>query len=538
MKLTQTIQSKIKSLSIFDWVLIAMTIVFFSIFFSRQINMINSDLGRHIENGKMLLDNQTGVLNTNYYSYTQTEKETINHHWLSGLIFYLVQKNTGFTGLSIFYTAISVLTCLFFMLSARLYSTSKSIFFLAFLASPFLASRTEIRPEGFSYLFLGVSLFLYLLFFQKKINFKYLIISIVLIQLFWINCHIFFFLGFMMMVFFFIAEYLNNKDALVLKQFAILASVSLVISLLNPNFIKGLLVPLTIFEEYGYLISENQSVFFMLEKGPSPLLSYFEIFTFLLFILLFVKTIITGVKNHLALSLCFIAFSIIAFKAIRGIPLVGYISIPLGVLILETLNKNEKLVNHKTLNIIFGAICILIFVLGIENGYSTIEKNKTEVYQEPSLFSPLKTTTGIGLIPNLDKSSEFFKKNHLKGPIFNNYDIGGYLIYYLDGKEKVYVDNRPEAYTNNFFQKEYMPMQEDSVLFKKLEAKYKFNCIWFFMMEDAPWSKKFLLKTMRGKDFAPVFCDGVAIIFLKRNNQNEALIKKFEIPKSMFGVVQ
>jgi len=55
----------------------------------------------------------------------------------------------------------------------------------------------------------------------------------------------------------------------------------------------------------------------------------------------------------------------------------------------------------------------------------------------------------------------FFKENNLQGPIFNNYDIGGYLIFNLFPQEKVFVDNRPETYSSEFFQEDYIPMQED-----------------------------------------------------------------------------
>ena len=74
----------------------------------------------------------------------------------------------------------------------------------------------------------------------------------------------------------------------------------------------------------------------------------------------------------------------------------------------------------------------------------------------------------IGLMPNVNASAEFFKQSGLKGPIFSNYDIGGYLIYHLEGQEKVFVDNRQEAFPPDFFQKVYIPMQEDPAVWKDM----------------------------------------------------------------------
>ena len=45
----------------------------------------------------------------------------------------------------------------------------------------------------------------------------------------------------------------------------------------------------------------------------------------------------------------------------------------------------------------------------------------------------------------------FLRTEQLRGPIFNNFDVGGYLIYSLYPRERVYVDNRPEAYPATFF---------------------------------------------------------------------------------------
>jgi hypothetical protein len=58
---------------------------------------------------------------------------------------------------------------------------------------------------------------------------------------------------------------------------------------------------------------------------------------------------------------------------------------------------------------------------------------------------------------------------NLKGPIFNNFDIGSYLIFRLYNKSlpagrQVFVDGRPEAYPASFFQITYILMQQDPKL--------------------------------------------------------------------------
>jgi hypothetical protein len=142
----------------------------------------------------------------------------------------------------------------------------------------------------------------------------------------------------------------------------------------------------------------------------------------------------------------------------------------------------------------------------------------------------------FGLAPKVNAAADFFKKENLQGPIFNNYDIGGYLIYNLYPQEKVFVDNRPEAYPADFFQKIYIPMQENEEEWKRQLAEFQFNVIFFHLNDYTPCGQKFMLKRIQDPEWAPVFADQFVIIFLKRNELNKNTINHFEIPKERFSI--
>jgi len=145
---------------------------------------------------------------------------------------------------------------------------------------------------------------------------------------------------------------------------------------------------------------------------------------------------------------------------------------------------------------------------------------------------------GLGLMPGNSLSAEFFIKNNIKGPIFNNYDIGSYLIFYLFPKERPFVDNRPEAFSSSFFKDIYIPAQEDESAWKKIDSIYNFNVIFFNRNDITPWAQPFLIRRLDDSEWAPVFVDLYTIIFLKRNSQNENLIEKYQIPKKFFRVTK
>ena len=99
------------------------------------------------------------------------------------------------------------------------------------------------------------------------------------------------------------------------------------------------------------------------------------------------------------------------------------------------------------------------------------------------------------------------------------------------------MDNRPEAYSVDFFQKIYIPMQNDEGIWKEMTKKYGFNTIFFQRWEMANWSTNFLVRKVNDPEWAPVFADNYSVIFVRRNSDNAEIIRKFEIPKENFSLI-
>src|SRR3989344_7654629 len=119
---------------------------------------------------------------------------------------------------------------------------------------------------------------------------------------------------------------------------------------------------------------------------------------------------------------------------------------------------------------------------------------------------------GIGLAKSVEGAGEFLKTNRVPGPVFNNYDIGGYLIFNLYPKERVFVDNRPEAYAVSFFGNTYIPAQEDDNKWKEIDERYKFNAIYFYRLDATPWAPPFLVKRIKDPKWVPVYVDNYVLI--------------------------
>lgn len=513
--------------------------IYLGLFFARPITLVTADLGRHIKNGEYFIDHGWPI-ETNHYSYTEPDHPAVNHHWASGVIFYLVWKASGFEGLSMFYILISVLGALLFAWAAMKKSDDRIVLFIAVLLAPLIAYRTEIRPEGFSYLFLGISYLLLQKFREGKLKFKLGLIYFSLLQVVWINCHIFFFLGPTLMGLHFIADLINGLDKQKRKEYLILIAVSSIAGIINPFHIEGLLTPFTIFQEFGYMLAENQSVFFMQERFGNPEFIHLEIVTVLVLLSLALASIKKTWREFLPEILTVLFFGGLAYAAIRGITMFALLLIPVGAKLVQFFLYKSK---QSTVNIVgYGIlglpVIVMVLMLLNKNDLSKPDNSKLVSYYSPIDTFKDQYITSLGLVKGISNSADFFIKTGIKGPIFNNYDIGGYLIFYLEGKEKVFVDNRPEAYSVSFFDDVYVPMQEDEAKWKEYSEQYNINAIWYYRRDNTPWAQPFLIKRIEDWDnWSPVYVDDYTIILLKRTVDNEPWISQFEIPQSVFRSV-
>jgi hypothetical protein len=301
---------------LWNWVGCTLFIVCFLITFCRQVNFSAADLGRHIKNGEVLFS-QPKVLFTNLYSYTQPNFPFVNHHWLAGSIFFIAYNLTGFSGLHILFALVmaGAMGLLYFRLKEN--TNWQTALFLGLLLLPALAFRREIRPEGFSYLLFMVW---FSIISKRQIPLKDKLIIGGIIQLIWVNTHIFFFIGPMVTAFFIISSLVVKED---FKDNLKIFVLQIALCLANPNFLNGALSPLTIFNHYGYMVSENQSIFFMQNRfGLSGFLHIFLI-TFILFLGL--VWLIIKKKWNVLIPEILLAFSGIAmgFLAIRGFTYLG-----------------------------------------------------------------------------------------------------------------------------------------------------------------------------------------------------------------------
>jgi hypothetical protein len=516
-------------LNYFKIIILILLLAWLGFLLAQKINFTTADLGRHLKNGEIILNALSQpeiikkILQSNFYSYTYPNHPFINHHWLGGVIFFIIYKIFNFTGLSLFYIFLNLISFLLIFDIARKTAGFKIAIPFSILLAFLIASREEIRPEVFSYFFSALFFWLLWHYASGSISYRWLFL-LPLFEIIWVNTHIYFFLGpFLIFLFLLFEKLIPFKKKF--KKLGLILILDVIAGLINPFGLKGLLMPLNIFKQYGYRVLENQSVWFLENlKIFNPNFLLLKIVSTLL-VLSFILVLITNRRKFSLIYFCLgVCFGIMAWLAIRNFTLFGLFVLPVfaynfKIGLLEKINLRPVVAN-------WSAFILTLIIISL-----TVLINRQSLIYHWSNF-------GFGLMPNINASAEFFKKENLKGPIFNNYDIGSYLIFHLFPQEKVFVDNRPEAYPVNFFNEVYIPMQENHDVWLKQDKNYNFNVIFFSHRDLTPWAQNFLIERIQDPFWAPVFADQYVIIFLRRNEINKSIIEKYEIPKESFRIIK
>ncbi len=543
--------------------------------FFHPISAFTQDLGRHLKTGEIIWTTHH-VPTTNLFSYTHPDFPFVNTHWLSEVVFYLLNTYLGTFGLLFVMSLVAATSfvLLIYFFSHTKYQILNTKYYFAILVTVLLYSgilleRTDLRPEIFSFLFM--SIFVVILYkwrefsfsrhsgdnppvggkdsridsgrtaFARMTNTKYLIFLLPFLELFWVNMHIYFIIGPLLIGLFLLEQviiviarkvqgervkgkgFFSSLFTLQTSPLLLVLVLTALATLLNPNGLTGALYPFTVFNNYGYTIAENQTLFFLINYGfRNASYLYFGIAVVVLFILLLTNR----KQTHLIDWLLFIVFTYLACSATRNFPLFVFGTFVPFVNALSSFSLSERSESKG-------------------NKPSTSSGKNYFLFGTTFLFIGLFvysfiSTNGLGysVTPGAEKGADFFIQNHLKGPMFNNFDIGSYLDYRLYPNQRVFVDGRPEAYPASFFQNTYIPMQQDTKIFEQVDKKYHFQSIYFSYTDQTPWARTFLQAIMLNPNWQLIYLDTSSAIWVKKDGINQNIAANYAVTQANFTLPQ
>lgn len=495
------------------------------------------DLPRQMQNGEDILKGNFDVLTKNVYSYMEPDQPFANHHWLYGVFAYILHQVVGWSGLVVFK--------IFFILgtfSLLFYTTLKKANFwlVALFSIPtilILISRTAFRPEIFSYFFLA--LFLYFLIDLEEHPEHNRIFWLIPAELVWVNTHLFFPVGVLLIGGFLLEKivlnFKNLKQNKVVKKLTVLLISVTLITFLNPFGIGGAIFALRVNtnQDFPVASAEIKTVIDTLRTEPGwsnisavvflPLVTLLAVSFIAVLIYRWGRKEPLFTKNFIFYFLASVGSSLLAFFIVRAFPLFGFIFL-LAISnnlneLFERIVEKFKLEWPQSQQKIIQIILILFLVITLLV-LTVVNQKKYMKFSEQ----------GVGLARYAESSANFFKDNNLRGPVFNDTDIGSYLIYYLYPEEGVFTDNRfGDAYSAEFFSEIYLPAIRDEKKWEEVADIYKFNTIFFYHYHAIDGARDFLFRRVYDTKWAWVYVDNYAVIFVRNTSENKKLIDRFRI---------
>lgn len=469
----------------------------------------NEDLGRHIAMGEMIWT--TGhIPQTNLFTYTHPAFPFLDHHWLGQVLFFLMQGALGATSITLLKLFCILGALLFVILTAVRLAGLPAALASGALFLPLFFERASDRPEMFGYFFLGLLIFL---FFSGAPRAKLWQWLAPFVMLLWINIHISFVFGALVIGAWMLAEVwhvlrkkLSRKD---LVRPLLLAGTSALAVFINPHGAAGAFYSFSIFSNYGYRIVENQNIFFLIPRIIDPVLSYFSyavlplvlVFLIVLGVRFAKKKIDTGnfSPNRVALVAVGAISLGLAVWALRNFPNAALAGIPALALLIAAAfpSLRNKLEPGRTSLGTAVAFGVILIALGASFSIAATR--------------PVNITS----VESYEPAADFLLAHNLPGRIFNNFDIGGYLDYRLYPRYQTFVDNRPEAFPADFF-KTYIAAQEDPKVRNEIFAKYGIHTVIFSVNDLTPWAQEFLASITKDPAWTTVYNDGAVIILTDR----------------------
>ncbi len=489
--------------------------LFLGLVFLYSFNQLKeSDAFYHLKAGQLIWETKS-IPHQDVFSYTASGRTWIAHEWLGELIFYGAYKAGGFWGLISFIAFFAALTYFLIFLLALKKGAEPNLTLLLMFILGYLTFELWIpRPQIFS--FFCLALLVYLLesyrLEEKKI---YLWLSALTIW-FWANVNASFILGIVVVFFYFISEILKiffpfalGRPAEIRKTvpIGIMAATGLFLSFINPNGYKIFL--------YSSYIKPVVKMLQIMEWKPIYVFWY-EIQT---------KIFLAGM-----LAVAVIVVYWLWFReenrdstwpgAVLGIFLLPFISIrhvgflpiiaaaPCAVALSGISRKFLDFFSERFFKIIIPSIFIIFAILR----YPDFSR------------APLNTKT---LPIHL---ADFITEKRIKGPLFNLYNEGGYLIWRFWPGEKVFIDGRSEVYGGMPISDLFKIVGRLKDWQKLVDEKYGIN---YFILPYYPESLSkdtgALAEELYKDNFHLVYWDDNAVLLVRRTVENSKIIQEYEL---------
>ncbi len=467
-------------LTVFSICVLALFIFVLSIF-----PVQSDDIGTHLKTGEFIF-REGKILTSDPFSFTRPASVWINVEWLGQVVFYLIYQWAGITGLILFKFLVVLgifLIIARFLILLRFYNFFS--YLLLFFGAFICAERFIERPHIFADFFM--TFFLCTLFIAEVRPTRFLY-GLPLVQILWANMNYSAILGAGIFLFFFVSRLFARKE--IPRSYYLCFFATCLAACMNPSGVFVYLEPLRFFFDNFY--NQRQFIYEWMSPFQRMYLSmpYVILYFFLLFcVVVWFFANFRRIRLHSWFLL--VLFSVLSLRAVRFIPSACY-----GILVVfyaayaqysspESRGRfsfrflqDKKIFLIITFLGLFGSIWVAFF--GYQTGF-------------------LQRKFGFGIHPSRDIKGvvSFLRQADIQGNMFNQLDLGSYLIWNAYPERKVFIDGRViDCYPPKFFVEDYVTAGRSKEDLERIIAKHAIDyfiltyprnglySIWKFLDED------------------------------------------------------
>lgn len=460
----------------------------------------------HIKAGSIMLE-QRGLLSHDIFSHTAGGKAWLAHEWLSEVIMALCHRVAGLAGVVIFFSFLAACTFWLILRLARHSLDDLPALGCALAALLLAGSHLLARPHLFTWFFGALTLFILLLRRDR-------LFLLPLLTLVWANLHGGFLVGLLVQTLFLLGLLLDNRPSpLDVRQWwsraregkkpAFILLLSILAGLVTPFGVELYLFPFHV---------TSEAFINNIGEWTAPDLREIWYFRFYLLILLLLLSL--GRERITWTNLLLLLFFVnAAFRHVRHVSLAGIFLTPLLIeLISPWVERLRRLLPVRkseapqvALSPVSGPLLTFflaaaLLVTGSVNPPAW-QRVAERLFPLPEQFSP-------GAI-------RYLAEHPPQGRMYNEYSLGGYLIYALDPPQKVFIDGRADMYGEKIFT-DYGKISKVEKEADALLARYRVDWVIF------PWDRPLVRYLMAGGDWSEVYRDKQVAILVRKEKPGES----------------
>lgn len=410
-------------------------ILFLGIFTLAARNIADPDFWWHLRTGQYIVEAKS-IPHADPFSFTRLDCPWIAHEWLSEVLIYSVYRVGSWGGLIVVFASFTSAT--FFLLYLRCkgqpYIAGLLVLWAAFACRP----TWGVRPQTLSFLLASVLLWI----LERPRRTQRTLLWIVPLTLLWANLHAGYALGIVLMVLFLMGGWLDSvfgfaprEETRLQTRFLLLTLLlSLSVVVFNPNG----------WRLYGYPLATLHSAAMQndIAEWFSPDFHRAEFLPLLaMLIATLVFPLLTAQRTRPRSILLVCASAYAALQSVRLIPMFVLIATPLLAEHVEAFirarqrsSRASEQVHLTTTKLVFNAAIAVILIV------SVCVQVRRVVLRQPESEAATFPAAAVS----------FLREHHPPGPLFNDYNWGGYLIWKLYPAERVFIDGRADLYGDDF----------------------------------------------------------------------------------------